>query len=517
MTSNIYNILYIEINAICLLITLFVILGSYKDLKSKVGRKVKILLASFMLSTFFDMVSIFFYGVESDVSYWMDNICNGLFFIFFILDGYFALDLTLARLNINLKKPLKLLIMSPALFGVVLSILSIFFDIFYNIIDFKYTRGTYYYVAVSIFYAYLVATIVLCFIKLLSIKSNKIDRRNEILFLIMMAIPIISSVLQNIFFGIPLLSPVGTFAILIIFLNGHGKYEKIDYLSNVYTKGEFENICRGINYAKKNLALIIFDLDQFKMINDLYGHKQGDVVLALTGRNLKKVFDHNAYIGRIGGDEFAVLIDGFTNLKDVADSVSLFLKKELKILKDISTLEISCSAGICFVGPTINDYSDFYEKADRALYRAKKDGGNRYSIYKLHEDIEAISKPYILMVDKDRLELAVLSSYFEDRYNIIEASCCEDVMNICKNIEVEFSSFIISYKQVKTSCAKAIKNINHFGALKNSKVLFITDNNIKLNKQSIKDTYGLNNYIGQLSKPFTPERIVKIVDDSIID
>lgn len=122
------------------------------------------------------------------------------------------------------------------------------------------------------------------------------------------------------------------------------------------------------------LALFMMDLDDFKSINDRYGHPCGDHVLMETAQKLRLVFPDAMCVGRIGGDEFAIL------LHCAADSKALQRQggQLIQSLSDIcwlgKKLEVSCSVGILRVGRPGVNYERLYAETDQVLYDAKRCG-----------------------------------------------------------------------------------------------------------------------------------------------
>lgn len=127
-------------------------------------------------------------------------------------------------------------------------------------------------------------------------------------------------------------------------------------------------------------AFIIIDCDKLKDINDTYGHLMGDCILENISKSLKLTFRNTDIIGRIGGDEFCVYI------KDVpsADFIQKKCERLISIIKNtMEDIYVSVSIGIVFVNEK-NTYESLFEKADNAMYQAKRKGraqiviGNSY-------------------------------------------------------------------------------------------------------------------------------------------
>ena len=123
-------------------------------------------------------------------------------------------------------------------------------------------------------------------------------------------------------------------------------------------------------------ALCILDLDDFKAVNDRYGHPCGDHVLRETAQALRAAFPQARGIGRVGGDEFAVLLapeDG-----EAAEAMCAALFPALsRIAWQGQAVGVSCSVGVCRIGGPGSSYEEAYRRADRALYQAKGEGKGR--------------------------------------------------------------------------------------------------------------------------------------------
>lgn len=138
--------------------------------------------------------------------------------------------------------------------------------------------------------------------------------------------------------------------------------------------------CLESNPDKKHFLLFI-DLDNFKEINDTKGHPFGDMVLQEISNNLKDVFREDDIIGRIGGDEFLVL------LKDVP-SREVVMERMKQIFKNIRICHcegdykynVTCSIGVSECTPG-KDFQKLYGEADQAMYSAKNSGKNAYTFF----------------------------------------------------------------------------------------------------------------------------------------
>ena len=131
------------------------------------------------------------------------------------------------------------------------------------------------------------------------------------------------------------------------------------------------------------LTLFLVDLDEFKGINDHYGHPCGDHVLMETAEAMRCVFPDAAGVGRSGGDEFAVLYDrSLTEIQAMALGQGL-VEELRKIQWQDQPLEVQCSVGVCICPNGRCTYQQLYTDTDRMLYQAKALGRGRCCVKQL--------------------------------------------------------------------------------------------------------------------------------------
>lgn len=135
-------------------------------------------------------------------------------------------------------------------------------------------------------------------------------------------------------------------------------------------------------------AFMMIDLDNFKMVNDRFGHAYGDAAIIKLAHLTKSIFRTTDIIGRIGGDEFVVF------LKNVDDNAVIEEKAEA-LCKGMNRIEarpgskymLSVTVGVSFYGSDAENYDSLYKAADTAMYIAKSKGKNRWEFYKKNETV----------------------------------------------------------------------------------------------------------------------------------
>ena len=142
-------------------------------------------------------------------------------------------------------------------------------------------------------------------------------------------------------------------------------------------KEEIESMEEGQYYA-----YIAIDLDNFKQINDVYGHWVGDRVILGISNILREVYGNNARIGRMGGDEFAVFLPDVKDrarIQSQADEVLRRLRGQKEMIGMAN--EPTASIGIAFGPEDGTSFRELYHRADEALYQVKKEEKNSIAIY----------------------------------------------------------------------------------------------------------------------------------------
>lgn len=195
-------------------------------------------------------------------------------------------------------------------------------------------------------------------------------------------------------FLIGILSMMVLVAIFLIFNRRYATYKeqeaKTDALTGVMTRRTFMQMCaKAMRTLRKSGQpfgyFIMVDLDRFKEINDRYGHPEGDRALREAVHLLREVFGQNSLVGRMGGDEFAVLLCTPTPRTELESALRHFQERLHRIHWD--DWRMSCSIGVLPV-PEVRPAEELYQEADQLLYTAKEQGRDRYIIGPYPEDLQ---------------------------------------------------------------------------------------------------------------------------------
>ncbi|PAB59246.1 putative bifunctional diguanylate cyclase/phosphodiesterase [Anaeromicrobium sediminis] len=138
------------------------------------------------------------------------------------------------------------------------------------------------------------------------------------------------------------------------------------------------------------MGILFIDLDKFKLINDTLGHYWGDDLLKSVAGTLKEIIKKEDTIGRLGGDEFIIIVQNIEEIESIAkDIINIF--KGPFIVRE-REIHVTCSIGISILSHDAGDGEVLFKNADIAMYKAKEMGRNNYKIYNSTMDEEIRKK-----------------------------------------------------------------------------------------------------------------------------
>jgi len=156
----------------------------------------------------------------------------------------------------------------------------------------------------------------------------------------------------------------------------------LDPMTKILNKVAIVNYAQEAVDAGGQVAVVMIDVDNFKNINDTYGHFFGDQVIIAVADVIKKAIGGNGAVGRMGGDEFMAVIRDFGDeaglrnyLRSIRSNSTILFQEKLGVNR------VTCSIGASRSGIDSNQYKELAAIADKALYIAKEKGKNRFIIY----------------------------------------------------------------------------------------------------------------------------------------
>lgn len=237
-------------------------------------------------------------------------------------------------------------------------------------------------------------------------------------------------------------------------------------------------------------ALMLLDLDNFKSANDQFGHQRGDDILAHTARSIAQAFRTTDIVGRIGGDEFLILMKDIYSLEIVrSKAAELISATQLWVEKDSLVVYISSSIGISLYNGDGVTFEQLYGDAENALSSAKELGKNRFYIWK--DDVAQLVTSQakrasavmlnvaqairqwrkVLIAENDRDTCALLRSALERRYSVEFVSDGTQSLELLRN--GQYSLFILG---IQSSGWDVLANAQKDGVLRDIPILVILEN-----------------------------------------
>ncbi len=164
------------------------------------------------------------------------------------------------------------------------------------------------------------------------------------------------------------------------------KLANIDPLTGIRNRRAFFDACetelRRRTRDHQIMTMLLIDVDEFKRINDEYGHATGDIVLHTLALRMQQHIREFDVLGRIGGEEFALLLPGLDThaATEVAERLRTLVKQPIPIDDDTQPLQITISTGIAEVAPDDQLIDTALNEADHAMYSAKRHGRDRVEV-----------------------------------------------------------------------------------------------------------------------------------------
>ena len=166
--------------------------------------------------------------------------------------------------------------------------------------------------------------------------------------------------------------------------------------------------------TKGSGALVLFDMDNFKAVNDNYGHIAGDRILEQFADVLNSFATENDIVSRLGGDEFGVFFKGLTDTEELDRRITGIIKSVEEKLSELEGGEnsVSASAGVSLMPDDGVDFLTLYNKADKALYYVKQNGKRNFHLFQEKESYSFCSKK---QSNSSVLDIAQLKRIIEEK------------------------------------------------------------------------------------------------------
>lgn len=369
---------WLVVSVFCGLLLLFVFVTSliHKDYQNKEGRFFLILSGATIINLVFNCLSTVPPDGTAGNLVWL-KIANFLNYtltvLLFLIYAYFVLSLTRGS---SKRCNLILLIASWVLFlaDAGMCFASIFTPTYFSYESGEYARGPYFYVHIIFLFS------IAILLEILMVSNRKAINKNLFRYLLFFPLmPFLGMVLQIIFYGIPFGLTFVTLSILFLFYFQSSQSLDVDHLTNTFNRRKFDaDIQRKIKRGRA-FSVILADYDNFKLVNDQYGHGTGDLALQEAAMVLKKALSsQDDYVARYGGDEFCLVteVTEVEALKKIEGKIRQSCR--LHNADEASTYRLNFSLGIASYDPKSGQKAhQFLALLDERMYEDKKNKGRR--------------------------------------------------------------------------------------------------------------------------------------------
>ena len=367
-----------------------------------------------------DALSWYFHANADETTYYMVRISNfSVFCINYIFMSFFATYVWLTVSKNQHRKPAALhTVYALSVIGILLLIITQFTGLFYYFDDHNlYHRGNFYLLSQAI----AVSGIALCFFMLISYRKN-LDRITFFSMMSFFVLPVLATIYQALAYGFSLqcLAIVISTQIMFImdtvelnlrFYSQQAAYEKARYEAEHDGMTGLLNKKAGWKHMRKYFdrmdshdeAMLMFvDIDDFKIINDTYGHTVGDFWIHEVASQLRHIYRQDDIICRYGGDEFIVLIRNTASEQVLETTLGMFFQ-QLTRASEQRGQDVHCSVGVCRIaairisgnrdtsrntdGENSEDtrggvdFGQCVKQADLALYETKRFNKGTFNVY----------------------------------------------------------------------------------------------------------------------------------------
>lgn len=366
MDKAIFSIIDLDI---IVTIILIVILYMYKrkfNMKEKVNKIYAMLVLTVISIIILEVLDKIILVNESNFVIPITKIINVIGFATAPIIPYLWMRYLFEHFKIKVKLGfLKILI----ILNVLISILSYNYGLIFSVGELNsYERGPVFFIPMGMTYIFFIVNFIIAYKN-----KNKINKTEYIIMVLFGVIPIISATIQIIFNGVLLIW--GSAGILIIahYIYLQENLLRYDSLTGIWNRMTFECYFNN-NYINKNreFALIYADINDFKEINDNYGHNEGDVALVNVANILRKSFKQGGQAARIGGDEFIIIADVSSEieLKEKIENVHFELDRLNK--KNVGKYSLKVSLGYKRFNNNYFSLNEYIKEIDTLMYLDKK-------------------------------------------------------------------------------------------------------------------------------------------------
>lgn len=281
-----------------------------------------------------------------------------------------------------------------------------------------------------------------------------------------------------------------------------------DPLTGVYNRAYYEKVEKNVNTPA---GIAVIDIDDFKLCNDIYGHKAGDVALQTVTQIIRNNIRSNDKIIRIGGDEILLILDGIQEESFERKLERIRSQVRMARVKGYNKLQLSISIGAVVSMTETREVS--VAKADRLMYIAKSSKNRVVSEWNENKQITSSlnerddNKPLVLVVDDSDMNRFLLSQILLDDYNVIEACDGVEATQIIQDHFKELSIVLLDIVMPRMDGFSVLEFMNANDLIQDLPVIMISSMD---EDSAIRRCYelGISDYV---RRPFSADVVGKRV------
>lgn len=281
----------------------------------------------------------------------------------------------------------------------------------------------------------------------------------------------------------------------------------VDGMTGVLNKTTFEYYVS--DFLKKRsgngaFALAVVDLDHFKTINDSYGHKTGDDSLLAVSSILKDTFsaEDSHCVGRFGGDEFVIMLKDAVSVKETEKVFGELIEK-ISSYGDFA-VQVTCSIGVAVSDRADVTFSQLFLAADRALYAAKEQGGNSFSVTEIDRNIGAA--PLMLVTDGTEADKIVLRARFAKEFRLIETLSGKETLDAVQRYRDGLSLILVRLDMPEINGRDVVRQIRKLPEMRAVPIIAIVEADGSSNGLDVQ---------GEIKTPIDADAAAECVADAL--
>ncbi len=505
-----YRVQAVTANSIAIVLLLSLMVSFWKDYKLRTT-ETKIFFAMLVVNLFqciVEPLTILLDGRMFPGAILLCTVLNSMLYMGNVI--FAALWATYAAVRVNQADkeitPAVILKYAPAMITLIGAFINVFVPVFFRITPENiYQRTNLFLLAYAITYIYLIYGTVMAY--------GFGHRMGEYVFMpaLNFLTPVfIASLLQYLFPGISLLWVGAALGINYAYSSLLTEASYVDSLTGTYTRHYLNQSFRSVqsrNKSKNFVAGIMLDIDNFKSINDRYGHIIGDEAISTAGSILRKTVANKGMVFRFAGDEFSILmpVEHDDEIKSVINDIHRALHNYNENSDKDFTLSFSYGYTIYSPGENFRDFvrrmdENMYEDKKKKLLRLTDSNRQQGDFYHVNPD-----RNCILLVDDDSINREIMKNIFPAQYSVMEAENGLQGLDIIDKYADNLCAILMDLSMPEMDGMELLKIINRRKLTENIPTFLITATE---DYSVTREAYDLG-VIDVITKPVVPFVIIR--------